>query len=107
MCGRIRPSQRGTQNACLPKTVSSAGASRTTINPASKTAEASPTPNCLIVGSSVRMKLPNTAIMMMAAATITRALGRNDHPKDNHYMCVNTGHRLVELPVGGSARMTA
>ena len=41
---------------------------------ASSTATDSPTPNCLIVGSPLRMKLPNTEIMMIAAAAITLAL---------------------------------
>ena len=41
--------------------------------PASSTATDSPTPNCLTVGSALRMKLANTAIMMMAAAEITLA----------------------------------
>ena len=35
---------------------------------ASSTATDRPTPNCLIVGSPLRMKLPKTEIMMMAAA---------------------------------------
>lgn len=41
--------------------------------PASSTATDSPTPNCLIVGSELRMKLAKTAIMMVAAAAITFA----------------------------------
>jgi hypothetical protein len=41
---------------------------------ASSTATDRPTPNCLIVGSPLRMKLPNTEIMMTAAAAMTLAL---------------------------------
>jgi hypothetical protein len=41
---------------------------------ASSTATDRPTPNCLIVGSPLRTKLPNTEIMMVAAAAMTLAL---------------------------------
>jgi hypothetical protein len=54
--------------------VSTAGASRSTIEAASATATASPTPNCFTVGSPFRMKLPNTPIMISAAAVITGPL---------------------------------
>jgi hypothetical protein len=37
------------------------------------TATANPTPNILITGSSPSTKLPNTLIMMSAAAVMTRA----------------------------------
>jgi hypothetical protein len=39
---------------------------------ASSTATDRPTPNCLIVGSPLRMKPPKTEIMMMAAAGFGR-----------------------------------
>ena len=42
--------------------------------PASSTATDSPTPNCLIVGSPLRMKLANTDAMISAAAVVIRAL---------------------------------
>jgi hypothetical protein len=51
-----------------------AGARDRTMALASSTATDRPTPNCLMVGSPLRMKLPNTEIMMIAAAAITLAL---------------------------------
>ena len=47
-----------------------AGARDRTMALASSTATDRPTPNCLMVGSPLRMKLPNTEIMMIAAAAI-------------------------------------
>ena len=59
----------------LPISTISAGTSRHRTIVASRiTATASPTPNCLIVGSPLSTKLPNTNTMIAAAAVITRAL---------------------------------
>lgn len=70
----MRSSQPGSHQAARPKITSAAGARVTTRIPASSTATASPTPNCLIVGSLLRMKLANTDAMMSAAAVVIRAL---------------------------------
>ena len=52
-----------------------AGTSRQRTTVASiATATASPTPNCLTVGSPLRMKLAKTATMISAAEVITRAV---------------------------------
>ena len=51
-----------------------AGASVITRMPASRTALARPTPNCLIVGSPLRMKLAKTVVMIRHAAVVIRAL---------------------------------
>ena len=54
--------------------LSTAGASSSTMAAASATALVSPTPNCLMIGSPLRMKLANTDTMISAAAVIMRAL---------------------------------
>jgi hypothetical protein len=74
MCGRILSSQPGSHHAAFPNRMIVAGASVTTRMPASSTAVASPTPNCLITGSSLRMKLAKTDDMISAAADVIRAL---------------------------------
>jgi hypothetical protein len=73
-CGSSLDSQPGSHQTALPNSVSMAGASDSTMALASSTATDNPTPNCLMVGSPLRMKLPNTEIMMIAAAAITLAL---------------------------------
>ena len=58
-----------------PTSSISAGTSRQRTTVASRiTATARPTPNCLIVGSPLSTKLPNTNTMIAAAEVITRAL---------------------------------
>ena len=57
-----------------PNSTRTAGASVTTRMPARSTATDSPTPNCLIVGSLLRMKLAKTDAMISAAAVVIRAL---------------------------------
>ena len=74
MCGSTLSSHRGSHQAALPKSTSTAGARVTTRIPASSTATDSPTPNCLIVGSPLMMKLANTDAMISAAAVVIRAL---------------------------------
>src|SRR3954452_9989265 len=64
MWGSIRSSQRGSHQADSPISERVAGASVTTRMPASSTAVARPTPNCLIVGTPMRMKLGNAGGMM-------------------------------------------
>ncbi len=72
--GIARDSQRGSHQLQRPIRVRTAGASRSTIEAARATATARPTPNCLTVGSPFSTKLPNTPIMMSAAAVITGAV---------------------------------
>src|SRR4029077_3818411 len=75
MRGRIRPSQRGRYQACLPSMTIRAGTSRQRTMVASRmTAPARRMPNCLTVGSPLRTKPPNTNTMIEAAAVITTAL---------------------------------
>ena len=64
----------GSDHVRLPNSISIAGARNSTRNAASATATVSPTPNCLMTGSSIRIKLPKTLIMISAAAKTTRAL---------------------------------
>ena len=60
---------------CSPISTISAGTSRQRTTVASRiTATASPMPNCLMVGSPLSTKLPNTNTMISAAAVMTRAL---------------------------------
>src|SRR5581483_70574 len=73
--GTTRSSHLGMYQLWLPIISIRAGTSKHLTTVASRiTATASPTPNCLIVGSPLRRKLPNTNTMIRAAAVITRAL---------------------------------
>ena len=72
MWGRIRSSQWGSQIVLLPATVINAGTNRHTTTASITTAVARPRPNCLIVGSPFRTKLPNTQNMTAAAAPMMR-----------------------------------
>ena len=75
MWGRILSSQPGSHHAALPNSTIDGRAERhhQHARPAA-TAVARPTPNCLIVGSPLRMKLANTDAMIRAAAVVIRAL---------------------------------
>src|SRR5437763_10826032 len=73
--GTALSSHLGMYQFDLPMRIISEGTSRHRTTVASRiTATARPTPNCLIVGSPLSTKLPNTNTMISAAAVITRAL---------------------------------
>ena len=65
MCGGCGPASAAATKR-PPEERRIAGASVTTRMPASRTATDSPTPNCLIVGSPLRMKLAKTDAMISA-----------------------------------------